>query len=189
MPTAFIKKYIAYARQNVSPVLTDGALEEIKDFYVQMRGLGTSEGSVGSKDERTTRAIPISARQLEALVRLSEASARVRLSEKVTRKDSRRAIELLTYCLLQVGLDKETGTIDIDRISTGIPASQRDKIYTVKEIIMALESKIGKTIPIDDVIKEALDKGIVEGDVEEILEKLKRAGDIFEPRYGFVSRM
>ncbi len=187
MPTMLLKKYIAYARQRVFPVLTEGALNEIKDFYVKMRGLGTEERGFGN--EKAVRAIPISARQLEALIRLAEASARVRLSEKVTRKDSRRAIELITYCLLQVGLDKETGRIDIDRISTGIPASQRDRIYTVKEIIMELENKIGKTIPIDDIIRASLERGIAESDVEEIMERLKRSGDVYEPRSGFFSRM
>ncbi|MBI2141975.1 minichromosome maintenance protein MCM [Candidatus Woesearchaeota archaeon] len=182
MPTALLKKYFAYARQRISPVLTDGALNEIKDFYVQMRGLGAT-------DERIIKAIPISARQLEALVRMSEASARVRLAEKVTRKDARRAIDLLTYCLVQVGLDRETGRIDIDRISTGIPASQRDRIFAIKSIIMELEGKIGKAIPIDDIIKSALDKGISETDAEEVVERLKRSGDVYEPRSGFVSRM
>ncbi|MBI2134049.1 minichromosome maintenance protein MCM [Candidatus Woesearchaeota archaeon] len=188
IPTGMIKKYIAYARQKVLPTLTEGALNEIKDFYVKMRGLGSEDKAFGRED-KTVRAIPISARQLEALVRLAEASARVRLSEKVTRKDSRRAIELLTYCLLQVGLDRETGRIDIDRISTGISASQRDRIYTVKEIIMELENKLGKTIPIDDILKAASEKGISESDVEEIMEKLKRSGDVYEPRSGFFSRM
>lgn len=190
IPTAFLKKYIAYARQKIKPVLTGGALNEIKEFYVKMRSLGaTDDGNLSGREGRTVRAIPISARQLEALVRLAEASARVRLSDKVAKKDSKRAIDLLTYCLLQVGFDKESGMIDIDRISTGISASQRDRIYLIKEIIMELEGKIGKTIPIDDILKAAFGKGISESDVEEILEKLKRSGDVYEPRYGFVSRM
>jgi replicative DNA helicase Mcm len=182
IPTAFLKKYIAYARQKVHPVLTDSALNEIKDFYVSMRNKGGS-------DERTERAIPISARQLEALVRLSEASARVRLSDKVLKKDAKMAIELVTYCLLQVGLDRETGKIDIDRIATGIGASQRDRIFQIKEILSTLEGKIGKTIPIDDVLKAATEKGITESEAEEIIEKLKRSGDVYEPRFGFVSKI
>ncbi|MBI2575415.1 hypothetical protein HYV82_06035, partial [Candidatus Woesearchaeota archaeon] len=182
IPTALLKKYFAYARQRINPELTDGALNEIKDFYVQMRGLGAT-------DERVVKAIPISARQLEALVRMAEASARVRLSGTVTRKDARRAIDLLSYCLVQVGLDKETGRIDIDRISTGIPASQRDRIYAIKSIITEMEGKIGKAIPIVDIIKAALDKGISEHDAEEVVQRLKLSGDIYEPRSGFVSRM
>ena len=90
---------------------------------------------------------------------------------------------------MQVGFDKETGKIDIDRIATGIPASTRSHILSVKEIISELEGKIGKTIPIDDIVSESSAKGIKEEDVEEAIEKLKRSGDLFEPRRGFISRI
>ena len=60
---------------------------------------------------------------------------------------------------------------------------------TVKEIISELENKIGKTIPIDDILAKAREKGIEEHKVEEALEKLKKMGDLFEPRHGFVSRI
>ena len=120
IPTNILRKFVAYARQRVSPKLTDGALEEIKDFYLRMRKSGSNEGSI--------KTIPISARQLEALIRLSEASAKSRLDDRVTRKDSKKAIELLDYCLMQVGFDKETGKIDIDRIATGIPSTARSHI-------------------------------------------------------------
>ncbi len=182
IPTKLLKKYIAYARQKCHPQLTDSAINEIKDFYVQMRNRETS-------DDRAARAIPVSARQLEALVRLAEANAKVRLADKVTKKDARKAIELLTYCLMQVGLDRETGRIDIDRIATGIGASQRERIYLIREIIDELEGQIGKTIPLEDIQKIAQEKGMSASDVEEIIEKLKRSGDVFEPRYGFLSRV
>ncbi|MBI2175928.1 AAA family ATPase [Candidatus Woesearchaeota archaeon] len=180
--TKLLKKYISYARQKVRPVLTDAAIDEIKDFYVQLRNREVS-------DERAARAIPISARQLEALVRMGEASAKVRLSDKVTREDARRAIELLVYCLMQVGREKETGQIDIDRIATGIPASQREKIFLIKQILEELEEGLGKTIPVEDVARLAVERGVSKTEVDEIIEKLKRAGDVYEPRYGFLSRM
>jgi len=182
IPSNILKKYIAYARQKSAPAITDSALNEIKDFYVQMRNRE-------STDDRAARSIPISPRQLEALVRLAEAHAKVRFSDKVTKKDARKAIELLTYCLLQVGLDRETGKIDIDRIATGIGSSQRERIYIVREIIQDLEGQIGKTIPLEDIQKLAQDKGMNASDVEEIIEKLKRSGDVFEPRFGFLSRI
>jgi replicative DNA helicase Mcm len=181
IPTDFLRKYIAYSRQKVTPKLDNSALQEIKDFYLKMRASGASEESIKS--------IPISARQLEALVRFSEASARVRLSGIATKNDAKRAIELIEYCLMQVGLDRETGKIDIDRIATGISAYQRSHIISVKEIIADLENKLGKTIPIDDVIAESREKGISEEKVEEVLEKLKRVGEIFEPRRGFISKI
>ncbi len=179
--TNLLRKYVAYARQRVSPKLTDGALEEIKDFYLKMRKSGGGEGGI--------RTIPISARQLEALVRLSEASARTRLDDRVTRKDAKKAIELLDYCLSQVGLDRETGKIDIDRIATGIGASQRSHVLILKDIIGELEAKLGKSIPIEELVAEAKNRGLDEDKVEEALERLKRSGDVFEPRRGFVSKI
>jgi replicative DNA helicase Mcm len=178
--TELLRKYISYAKRT-TPDLTDEALLEIKKYYVQMRTTGQGEGGIKS--------VPISARQLEALVRLSEASARVRLSETVTKRDSKRAIDLVNFCLIQVGLDPETGKIDIDRISTGITASQRSHIVTIKQIITELEKKVGKTVPIEDVIAEAKEKGIEEAKVEEVIQKLKRSGDLFEPRRGFLSKI
>lgn len=183
IPYEMIKKYVAYARKNIFPKLTEEAIEEIKDFYVGLRNMPT----IG--EEGGVKPIPISARQLEALVRLSEASARVRLSEKVTRNDARNAISILKHCLMQVGFDYETGQIDIDRISTGIPASTRSRIIIVRDIINTMDSKGKKSIPIEDIIAEALEKNLREDHVEEVIEKLKREGEIFEPRRGFISKV
>ncbi|MFC1691564.1 minichromosome maintenance protein MCM [Nanoarchaeota archaeon] len=180
--TELLKKYIAFVRQRIKPKLSEPALTEIKSYYIKMR-------DTGSEDEGAIQPIPISARQLEALVRLSEASAKIRLSEVVELEDAKRAIDLLHYCLAQIGVDPETGKIDIDRISSGISASQRGKIFQMKELITELEDKIGKSIPTDDIIKAATDRGIPEEQAEESIEKLKRSGDIYEPRRGFISRI
>jgi len=182
IPIVLIKKYVAYVRQKIFPKLTEGAIEEIKTFYVTLR-------TSGSAEEETLRPIPISARQLEALIRLAEASARVRLSNQVTRSDAKKAIAILKYCLMQVGFDYETGQIDIDRISTGITASTRNKIKIIRDIITDFDIKGRKTIPIEDIIGEAQSKSITEAQVEEIIEKLKKEGEIFEPRRGWISRI
>ena len=160
IPAKLYKKYISYAKQHVFPKLGDHAIEEIKEFYVNLRN--SNSGGTGEE----IKPIPISARQLEALVRLAEGSARLRLSKKVTRKDAKRAIELLRYCLMQVGFDKETGQFDIDKLYTGLPTSTRTKIITVREIINDLEKKIGKNIPIENIMKEALEHGLEENKVE-----------------------
>jgi replicative DNA helicase Mcm len=178
LDTVMIRKYIAFAKQNCFPELTDDALDEIKQYYVQMRNQG-GESS----------AVPISARQLEALVRLAEASAKARLSDKVTRSDAKRSIELTHYCLSQIGVDPETGKFDIDRITTGVTAAQRSNISLVKEVINDLEKAIGKMIPVDDVVREAEIKGIAQDKTTEIVEKLKRSGDLFSPKNGFISRI
>jgi len=177
-----LKKYVAYARQRIVPRLTQGAVEEIKEFYVTLRNSGTT-GDEGVKP------IPISARQLEALVRLAEGSARVRLSKKVTRSDAKKAISILRYCLMQVGFDYETGQIDIDRISTGIPASTRNKMVIIRDIINEIETRGKKIIPLEDIMAEAQEKNITEAQVEEIIEKLKREGEVYEPRRGWISKI
>ncbi len=179
--TELLKKYIAYAKKNIKPKLSDESIKEIKKYYLKMRASGGSEEGV--------KTIPISARQLEALIRMSEANARLRLSNEVSRKDAKRAIELLEFSLMDVGFDKETGKIDIDRIATGVSASARNNILIVKEIIHELEEKIGKTIPIDDVVAAAKEKGVEEEKVEEVIQKLKVKGDVYEPRSGFISKI
>ena len=179
--TDMLKKYFAYARQSVHPTLTAAANEEIKKYYVDMRKAGSDDGGVKS--------IPISPRQLEALVRLAEASAKVRLSDKVTRKDARRAIELVHYCLSQIGQDPETGKFDIDRITSGVTATERGNIVQVKEIITEIEVKSGRTVAIEDIFIEASSRGLSQDQVMEVIEKLKRSGDIYEPKKGYISKI
>ncbi len=181
IPTDFMKKYVSYCK-HIDPKLTKQAIQEIKNFYVGLRNSGgPSEGKI--------KPIPISARQLESIIRLAEASARIRLSEQVTQADAQRAIRLVTFCLTQVGIDPETGQIDIDRISTGITANQRSRISVIREIIDHLEKKVGKSIPIEDIVTEAGEKGLSESQVEEVIERFKREGYIFEPKRGQLSKL
>ena len=181
IPPQIYKKYVSYAKK-IKPVLGEKAIEEIKRFYVELRNKDTGDGE-------ELKPIPISARQLEALIRLSEGSARLRLSKKVTKKDAKIAIDLLRYCLMQVGFDYETGQIDIDKIYTGMTTSTRSKIVTVREIINDLENKVGKNIPLEEVIALSEVKNISETQVEESIEKLKKEGFLFEPRRGVISKL
>lgn len=178
-----MKKYIAYAKKNMNPQMSEAAAKEIQDFYVGLR----NTAQVG--DESGVKPIPISARQLEAIVRLSESSAKLRLSNRVTKEDAKLAIGLTKYCLTQIGLDEETGQIDIDRFATAIPTSERSKIIVIKEIINTLEQEKGKSIAIEDISTEAMEKGVTEDKVEEIIEKLKRSGDVFEPKHGYIQKI
>ncbi|MBN2052155.1 minichromosome maintenance protein MCM [Candidatus Woesearchaeota archaeon] len=181
IPDDVIKKYLSYARRNITPKLTDAALKEIKDFFVSMRN--------ASETDEAIKTIPITPRQLEALVRLSEASARAELRDKVIKKDAQRAIELVHYCLSQIGFDPATGKIDIDTLTTGISASQRSEISVIRELVNELEKVLGKEIPIEDVLREAEIRGIQKDKAEEIIEKLKRTGDLFSPRHGTISKI
>ena len=184
IPTELMRKYFSYLRRKVNPKMSDAAIEEIKEYYVSMRNSGNVE-------EGGVRSIPITARQLEALIRLSEASAKVRLGKSVTKKDAQKAIELVSHCLNETAKDNETGKIDIDRLGgSKITASQRSSISVMKEIIAALEEQLNaKVVPVENIIEAAKEKNIPPDKVEETLEKLRRSGDIFEPKRGFVQRL
>ncbi|MBA7595907.1 hypothetical protein ES703_02872 [subsurface metagenome] len=180
IPKELFRKYIAYAKQRIKPLLTDDAVEEIKKFYVELRNMPVSS-------EGVLRPIPISARQLQALIRMSEASAKMRLSEKVTMDDAKRAIEIMKYYLTQVGYDYESKTFDIDRGTGGMPASQRNKVFLVRDTITNLENKLGKMIPMEEIEKE-LEGKLTKDEIDEAITKLDISGVIFKPRKGYVAR-
>jgi len=176
-----IRKYISYARQKFKPKLTDEAIEEIKEFYVRLRNQ-----SVNS--DAAIKPIPITARQLEGIIRLSEAHAKLRLSKEVKRDDARKAIELLKISLTQVGYDEETKTFDIDKMTTGITTARRNKILVVREALSQLESKLGKLIPLEELQKELKEK-LSDVELEEAISQLSKSGDIFRPKKGFIQKM
>ena len=124
-------------------------------------------------------------RQLEAFVRLAEASAKLRLSESVEIEDAKKAIHIIDQYLRRVGLDRETGKIDIDIIATGISHSQHDRMRTIMDIIQRVsdESKDGNAAR-GDIIREAEIDGLESSKVENALDRLKRNGQIYEPVHG-----
>ncbi|MEK6872041.1 MAG: minichromosome maintenance protein MCM [Nanoarchaeota archaeon] len=169
------KKYIAYAKQKSQPHLTEMAVNAIKDFYLKMRKAST---------EGESRSISISARQLQGLVRLAEAHAKSRLSATVDKEDSDVAIRLTKYYLMQVGYDPETKTFDIDRFTTKVSSSKRNKIILMKETIRKLEPAFGKQVPLEELRKELSD--LSEEEFEHALDQLKKSGDVFQPKQGFI---
>ncbi len=167
------RKYVAYARTHIFPRLTEEAMRLIEDFYVEMRERGREKNTV-----------PISPRQLEALIRLAEASARVRLSDVVTEEDAKRAIELLRYSFTEVLRDPQTGEIDIDIMYTGMPKSKIQKLKLILTTLRSL-SEYTEKVPFDDLLNELSPYGIEKEELEELLEELKRRGDVIEPKSGF----
>jgi len=166
-----LKKYIAYAKMHIIPVLTPDAMERFVDYYATLRGRG--EGG----------AIPITARQFEALIRLAEASAKLRLSNFIEERDCDVAIGILDYCLQKIGTDVETGRLDIDTI-IGKPASQRSRMSRIMEIVKELEAIDEGGAEEGEIIKMAVSEGIPEGLVTDTLRRLKNEGMIYEPKPG-----
>ncbi|GMH02785.1 hypothetical protein Nepgr_004624 [Nepenthes gracilis] len=110
--------YVSYARKHIHPKLSDEAAEDLTHRYVEMRRRGNFPGS-------SKKVITATPRQIESLIRLSEALARMRFSQWVEKWDVAEAFRLLEVALQQSATDHSTGTIDMDLITTGISASER----------------------------------------------------------------
>ncbi len=171
-----LRKYVAHARKSIFPTLTDEVRERLKGYYVSLRSQG----------QDSNKPVPVTARQLEALVRLGEASARLRLSNNVMMEDAERAIRIFIACMRKVGIDPDTGLLDVDVISTGISKSTRDKTKLMKDIIGDISKENQGLAPKDAVLDRAEEIGIERSRAEEIIERFKRDGDIFEPRIGML---
>ncbi len=181
IPRDLFRKYIAYAKQRIKPELTDEAVDELKKFYVELRNRPVSS-------ESAMRPIPISARQLQALIRMSEASAKLRLSKEVTKDDAKESIELMKYYLMQVGYDYESKTFDIDKIYTGMTASKRNKVLIVRETITGLKERLGELIPIEEIEKELEDK-LTRDEIDYAINELIKNSVIYQPRQGYVQKL
>jgi len=157
----------------VYPELMKETVEKLHKFYVSIRKQGAEGG-----------AVPITARQLEALIRLSEARARMRLSNVVTPEDADATISLYRSVIEKIMMDKETGSMDVDILMTGKATSQRQKIIQVYELIEKIEQDYDEGAPYEEVVKAAKEAGIGKEFIVRAIEELKRGGDIFEPRAG-----
>ena len=167
-----LRKYIAYAKRNCFPTMTEEAKEAIRDFYVTLRAKGQDEDAP----------VPVTARKLEALVRLSEASARMRLSDTVEAEDAERVINIVRSCLQDIGVDPETGEFDADVVETGRSKTQRDRIKDIKSLISEIESEYDEGAPVDEVLDRAEEMGLERSKAEHEIEKLRQKGDVYEPR-------
>jgi DNA replication licensing factor MCM4 len=173
----------------VHPVISEEAQQALVEGYVQMRRVGlardtiTTRGTInrettisGSSGAATSSrgsgggTISATPRQLEGLIRLSEALAKMRLSSQVTGEDVKEALRLMRLALLQAATDPRSGLLDIDLIAVGRTQSDRSRlrqlaetlrlrleedrshIKTTEELYHTLIQQIGPahTIPYDD---------------------------------------
>lgn len=177
IPPDLLKKYISYARKNIAPRLTQEAAERIRKFYLEMRSLGRQSES---------ETIPITPRQLEALVRMAEARAKMALREEVTVEDAEAAIRLMKYVLERTAIDRETGRIDIDTIMTGKPLSQRERLMKLMDIIREKVREIGGAVKIDVIIEAAEEAGLDKRFVQIAIDRMLREGLLYEQRPGYI---
>jgi DNA replication licensing factor MCM4 len=126
----FFAQYISYARQNFKPKLTESIQTDLIAEYVNMRSLGNSR--------KTITATP---RQLESMIRIAEAIAKMRLSNEVEKVDLDEAIRLIKQAMQQSATDPSTGQINMDILTTGQTKTSVEKLNTLKEYIMKLQKE------------------------------------------------
>uniref|UniRef100_A0A673GDQ8 DNA helicase MCM8 n=1 Tax=Sinocyclocheilus rhinocerous TaxID=307959 RepID=A0A673GDQ8_9TELE len=130
IPHQLLRKYVGYARHYVHPTLSAEAAQVLQDFYLELR-----------KQNQTADSTPITTRQLESLIRLTEARARVDLREKATQSDAEDVVEIMKHSLADTYSD-EFGRLDFNRSQLGSGMSNRSK---VKKFVTALNRLAERT--------------------------------------------
>ena len=165
--TTYLRRYVACAKR-LSSKLSDEAAQTISKFFLDLR-----KSSVESS-------IQITPRQLESLIRLSEARAKLMLKDVVTKEDVEVVVMLFRSSLSQAGVDVETGRTDIDILMTGKPRSSWEKTNVVTRIAEDLEKEFGSA-DMEEVIKRAGEKGVDRADARRIINELLRNGYFYTP--------
>lgn len=174
--SSLLQKYIAYARLHFHPILSTEAKEHLQKFYTMVR-------KVGSK----TSTISLTARQLEALIRIAEASAKLRLSNTVSLDDAKLATSLTSDCMKQIGIDPETGNLDIDYIESGTRRSRKEKINILRRILKRMNVVSGgEEVLLQSVIDECMKSGITEEDAKILMDHFHTEGGYVERGLGYI---
>jgi len=167
---ALLRDYIEYARENIHPEISDEASAQLVESYLEMRNPpGSAFGANG------TRTISATARQLESLIRLSEALAKMRYSNIVTRADAREAVRLMKVATQAAATDPRTGRIDMDMITTGRSTADRQMEEQLELSLKELfQERRGTRMAVRDVTKQLAEINNVTIPHDDVLEALRR---------------
>ena len=112
---------MAYVKR-INPILTKEAEEKILDYYMKMRNVEAEE------------MITVTPRQLEGLIRLATARARLLMKNQVDSDDAQRAIDLLQSMFEVAGIDVNTGKVDLG-VLQGRPRSEVSKMQLFMDVM------------------------------------------------------
>lgn len=162
--------YISYARNHIHPVLTAEAGDTLARKYVELRKVGEDPRSAERRITATTR-------QLESMIRLSEAHARLRFSSEVTVEDVEEASRLIKEAAKSSATDPTTGLIDLDLINTGRGLAQRKLASDLRREVLQLVESMGgqgnKAVRYVDVAKALNDQSTVPVDATDLYELVR----------------
>ncbi|KAL0946225.1 hypothetical protein HGRIS_012484 [Hohenbuehelia grisea] len=171
LPIHELSAYIDYARSKIHPVITEDAGKELVQSYVEMRNMGDDPRAAEKRITATTR-------QLESMIRLSEAHARMRFSEFVEVPDVREAVRLMREAIRTSAMDPRTGKIDMGMLNTGTGTGQRRLREDMRREVLALLDKAGGRaskggIKWVDAVKQLGEQSSMKVDAAEFTEVIK----------------
>src|SRR6476620_1229535 len=168
------RKYLAYAKQ-IEPKLTIEVINALRDYYMKMRNVD-SEGM-----------ITVTPRQLEGLIRLATARARLLLQDNVKIEDAERAIYLVQRMLETAGVDVNTGKVDLG-VLHGKPHSEISKLKLFMEVFNGISGQDKNDVEEKNFINELVKTGkFSEDEARTYIKKAMQNGQIYERRSGFYS--
>merc|ERR1712151_209627 len=124
-----LRKYISYCRSRCSPRIGADAAEVLKNHYIIIRA--------AMKQDKAT--IPITVRQLEAIIRMSESLAKMELQEDVDVGHVEEALRLFTVSTLDTA-NKDRGMVGIDVLSS----DEKEELHRAEEQVRRLVPRGGR---------------------------------------------
>jgi len=168
LPQPLLRKYIAYARRYVHPKLGEASKQVLQNFYLELRAKPQAE------------ATPITTRQLESLIRLTEARARMELREETTKADAEEVVEIMRSSMIDTFTD-DIGQLDFSRSAMGSGMSSRG---AAKKFLRAVELQAQrqqkKRFSVDELKQIATTAGVRVPSFHELLEKLNHQGFLLQ---------
>ncbi|EDO14522.1 hypothetical protein Kpol_274p5 [Vanderwaltozyma polyspora DSM 70294] len=171
LPVDFLTMYINYSKANIHPVITESAKVELVKEYVNMRKMGDDSRSDEKRITATTR-------QLESMIRLSEAHAKMRLSESVNVEDVQEAVRLIKSAIKDYATDPKTGKIDMNLVQTGKSVIQRKlQEDLAREVIKILTDHTSDSMTyntLTKILNEQSQDRVDSSDISETLARLQQ---------------
>lgn len=167
LPVEFVTMYIQYAKENILPVMTERGKQELVRAYVEMRKLGDDARASDKRITATTR-------QLESMIRLSEAHAKMRLSETVELIDVKEAVRLIKSAIKEYATDPVTGRIDMDMVQTGTTVAQRRLQEDLANEIMSIVELSNGSIRLADLVVRLNERSSIRVENQHVHDAIKR---------------
>ena len=152
-----MKKYVQYCRCKCSPRLSEEAGDVLASSYVRIRD-EVRKRALESGDDGEQAVIPITVRQLEALVRLSESLAKMRLEEEVQPEDVAEALRLFKVSTMNANASGQGGTGGGQPSVMSAAAPSREEMMRTESFLRS-RLTVGAVVNRQRILEEAAAQG------------------------------